>query len=605
MWDILKKLNRMFTRKHRIALLVLFGLMVVGALLEAVGLGLLPAFVLASVEPQRFMDHELAGPIIERLNLTTPRRLLMGGSAVLLFVFTIKSLYQCFLFYALARFIWNRQVQLGHSLFSAYMGVPYEFLLRHNSAELKRNVFSETVMVTGHVIRALLGIAMHAILALVVTSVLFVAQPMAAVTGITILGTAGGVFLWLTRFRVARSGQRRQAASRALIQTGEEAFNLFRDARVLGKESFFCDRYLVIARKHAMAMRTKYVVGRISQPMLELIAVGAILGVAVLLLFRGHDVASIAPMLALFAAALLRLRFSANHLAVSYNELRHNAPAVEVVYEHLAELGACPVGTIRQRDAATSVLRLTDRITVENVTYAYPSTDSDVLQNIDLVIPKGKAVAFVGRTGSGKSTLVDVLLGLLTPQSGCLKVDGTDIRSDPGAWRRNLGYVPQTIRLMDDTIRNNMALGVPADAIDEQRLEQAVCTAQLKEMLDALPAGLDTVVGEQGVRLSGGERQRIAIARALYRNPDVLVLDEATSDLDNTTEKALMEAITETSGGEKTLITIAHRLSTVQSCDCLYLLEAGSIVDSGTYNELLGKNAVFKHMAETDGGQSA
>jgi len=604
MLDTLKKLNRLFTRRHRMGLGVLLVLMLIGAVLEVVGLGLLPAFVVAAMAPDRFIEHELVGPVVTALTMTTPNRLLVGGSVILFAVFAIKNSYQCFLSYCLARFIWNRQVQLAHSLFAAYMDVPYEFLLQHNTAELKRNVLGETTIVATDVLRSVLMIALHGIVIIVVAAVLFAVQPEAAALGIAVLGLAGGLFLLMTRSLVTKAGRLRQSTRRAMIQTVEEGFTLFKDARVLGRQRFFCDRFLGNAEIHAGTARRKSIIRRISQPILELIVVAGILGMAMVLLFMGRDTVFIASVLALFAAALSKLRTSVNHIAVSYNVLRHSAPAVEVVYEHLSELGACQIGKkkAKQQLEEPRVLPFLSQITVESISYAYPDTMSEAIRDIGLTIPKGASVALVGRTGSGKSTLVDVLLGLLTPQSGCLKVDGVDIRSDPGAWRRNLGYVPQVIRLTDDTIRSNVALGVPADEIDERRLEQAVRTAQLKEMVDALPAGLDTVVGEQGVRLSGGERQRIALARALYRNPDVLVLDEATSDLDNTTEKALMAAIAKTSEGKKTLITIAHRLSTVQSCDCLYLLEAGRIVDSGTYKELLGKNTVFQHMAGTYGG---
>lgn len=606
MLDTLKKLNRLFTRRHRMALGVLLIMMLIDAALEVVGLGLLPAFVLAAVAPERLIENELVGRALEVMNMTTPRRLLMGGSVILLVILGIKSVYRFLLFHTMARFIWNRQVQLSHSLFAAYMGVPYEFLLQHNTSELKRNVFGETTLVATHALRSVLTIVMNTIVGVFVAAVLLAVQPAAAAVGIAVLGIAGGVFLLLTRAHVTRTGQVRQSTRRAVIQAAEEAFALFKDARVLGRQSFFCDRFLASSAAFAGAMRQKYVIGQVSKPVLEFIAASGVLGMAMILLRMGRDPVSIASILALFAVALMRLRVNVNNIAVAYNELRHNTAAVDVVFEHLRDLGGLPIGRKeKSQPAEEHVLSLLDRVTVEGVSYRYSGAVSEAIHDISLIIPKGASVALVGRTGSGKTTLVDVLLGLLTPQSGSLSVDGVDIQSDPAAWRRNLGYVPQTIRLIDDSIRRNIGFGLSIDEIDEQKLDRAVRASQLADMIDALPDGLDTVVGEQGVRLSGGERQRIAIARALYRNPDVLVLDEATSDLDNTTEKALMEAITETSGGEKTLITIAHRLSTVQSCDCLYLLEAGSIVDSGTYNELLGKNAVFKHMAETDGGQSA
>jgi len=335
---------------------------------------------------------------------------------------------------------------------------------------------------------------------------------------------------------------------------------------------------------------------------LEFIAVGGLLLIVLIMVFIGSDMAALIPTLALFGAAFLRLRATISQIVNGMTLVRYSIAAVDPIFDDLKLLQGV-VSLPSAPDASglapqeTTALRLKHTIRLDGVTYAYPNTETPAICDIDLTIMKGTSVAFVGKTGSGKTTLVNVLLGLLKPQRGCITVDGKDIHSNLRGWQANIGYIPQTIFLLDDTIRCNIALGLRDEEIDEKKIWTTIRAAQLENFVRSLEDGVETVVGERGVRLSGGQRQRIGLARALYHNPEVLIMDEATSSLDNHTESLVMDAL-EDLKEERTFIMIAHRLSTVRNCDRLYFMKDGRIEAVGTYDELSLKHPDFRRMAE-------
>lgn len=304
---------------------------------------------------------------------------------------------------------------------------------------------------------------------------------------------------------------------------------------------------------------------------------------------------AIIPILTLFAMATVRLMPSIQQLATLYTRLRYNIVSLDPIYNDLKELETASRKFVQERKL-NKPLPLNTEIEIRNVGYRYPDSDVQALRNISITIPKGKAVAFVGASGAGKTTMVDLILGLLSPEQGAVYVDGKDIRKNISGWQKNVGYIPQSIYLADETLRSNIAFGIPVDDIDDYKVMKAVRLAQLENLLDQLPEGLETIIGENGTRLSGGQRQRVGIARALYHDPEVLVMDEATSALDNITERQITKAI-ESLKGERTLIMIAHRLTTVKNCDTLYFMEGGRIVEVGSYEDLVHSNIHFKEMA--------
>jgi ATP-binding cassette subfamily C protein len=317
--------------------------------------------------------------------------------------------------------------------------------------------------------------------------------------------------------------------------------------------------------------------------------------IALVMVLQGRSMSSIIPILTLFGAATVRLMPAVNQVVQKLTQLRYYIYSLSPVHRDIMEMKDYHSQTM-QESHVTEKLPFKESLSLKNIWYKYPNSDDYVLKGINLTIQKNTAIGFVGPTGVGKSTIVDVILGLLESEKGQVLVDGEDIVNNKRAWQNNVGYIPQFIYLSDDTMRNNIAFGIPESSISEEKIEAAVEAAQLKEFVDRLPDGLDSIVGEDGVRLSGGQRQRIGIARALYDNPDVLIMDEATSSLDNLTEQNVIAAI-EAIKGERTIIMIAHRLSTVKNCDQLYLLEDGQVVQQGTYGELLQTSSQFRKMA--------
>jgi ABC-type multidrug transport system fused ATPase/permease subunit len=366
-----------------------------------------------------------------------------------------------------------------------------------------------------------------------------------------------------------------------ILQHLQQGFGGVKDVKVLGREEFFVEQYSEHLVGTAIVSRRFLIAQALPRFGLEILT---IMGLAVLvatMVGSGKDLASILPVLGLFGAAAFRLLPAVNRLITSLQTINSNRPLVDDLYRDLS----LPNPAIRSRSIGR---KFHDVIDIHDVSFRYESSPTEALSDVSLRVKRGEAVGLVGPSGSGKSTLVDVLLGLLEPQSGRVVVDGQDIRFDLRWWQDQIGYVPQSIFLTDDTLRRNVAFGLPKNEIDDDAVRAAIRSAQLEDFVSTLTVGLETVVGERGVRLSGGQRQRIGIARALYHNPGVLVLDEATSSLDTETEHGVMQAV-QALQGEKTVIIVAHRLSTVEYCDRLYRLENARIVDEGSFRDVIDR----------------
>ena len=592
----LRHLAALFPRRDHYKFAFLLFLMIVGAVLEMAGIGIIPAFAGIIVYPDKVLAYPVVGDTLKRLNIDTPQRLLLAGSAAVFVVFLIKNGFMAVNFVLQARFATNRMVQLRTRLFNAYMDASYPFHLQRNSAELMRNAGSEATQIGRSVLPKLLDFLTAVILFISVLLMLFVVQPVAAGIMFAALGSAGGLFVWKTQRVLHRAGHKAQEERKNSVRILKESLMGIKEARVLGCESAFAAAFHKSASISARAVRKVLIFQKMGQPYLETVGIATILLVVLLLVFwLGFTVAETLPILGLFAVALGRLRGAMGKLTQSVGTLRFQMVSIEPVYRDLKLLEAEP-GQRKLQDS-DSPLPLNKELAVESVTFFYENTDTPALKDISLTIPRGTSVAFVGATGSGKTTLVDVILGLLTPTEGHVRVDGVDVHAHWAAWHKNIGYIPQEIHLLDDTIARNVALGIPDKDIDRNALQAALDAAHLSWFIERLPNGLDTVVGDRGVRISGGQRQRIGIARALYHNPDVLIMDEATASLDNATEKAVVAAVEELKG-DRTLITIAHRLSTVQNCDCLYFLNEGCLEDRGTYSELLQRCQQFREMSQ-------
>ena len=599
MFNSLKKVFKLLPEGDSYKLSLLFIMMLVASVLAVIGISTVPIFVAVVIDAERVLSTPVVGPMLENRGISTPQRLVLFGAALLLFAYFLKNVYMIFFEYIKGKYMLNRKVLLQNKLFDAYMRSPYTYFISRNSAELLRNVSSEVDRVVNGTLNPLLVIALHLIMTIVIVIGLIFIEPLITISGIFLFGGMSWGFLKLTKNKVKLFGREslihRQAMNKSILQ----GLGGFKDAKVLNREPHFLKEYNFHARKHRYYDLWKGVINSMPMHLIELIALTGILFIAIVMVLQFRELNSIITVLALFGAVIVKLKPSIFQLISNTNTLRYNAYSVEAIYDDLEYLESRQVHKISMAPVSEPII-LKRAIEIKNLEFSYPDTSVPAVKNIHITIPKNSAVAFVGSSGAGKTTLVDVILGLLEPQKGTLSVDGKNVFDNIRAWQQNIGYIPQFIYLLDDTIRRNICFGIADEDIDDELLLEVVKTAQLAELVDGLEEGVETIVGERGVRLSGGQRQRIGIARALYNNPQVLVMDEATSALDNITERYLVKAIEELRG-DKTLIMIAHRLTTVQNCDTIYMMKDAEIIAEGTYEELLLSSAEFREMSLVDG----
>lgn len=601
----LVKLHRLLTPRERRAGLALGLMMAAAAALEVLGVAAIPAFVSAVIGEERLRASPLAGGVLDALGLHDTAGLVLWGAAALLGVFAAKTAFLVFNAQRQWRFISAVRDRLARRLLHAYMAAPFSFHLQHNSAELLRNVERETGVIAQQVIGALLELCTRLLILAAVLAFLLAMEPLITVFWLALFGSLAAFAVLSLGDRLKRQGLEEQAERKAVVQALYQGLGAIKEARVLGRERFFAEKVGASIARLSRALARRQTAAKAIAPVTELAAVSGLLALAVGLVFSGRDNDAILVTLSLFVVGLVRLKETMSAAMTHGAALRYNLVSIDPVHDDLARLArvqagaASDLGFVADAPAgpAPERRRLQEALTLHGVCFRYDGAAGPALCDVSLSIPAGAAVGFVGSTGAGKSTLLDVILGLLEPHSGAVRIDGERLTAAnaPG-WRRSIGYVPQAIYLLDDSIRRNIALGVPDGEIDALALQRTVRTAQLEPLLERLPAGLETVVGEQGARLSGGERQRIGIARALYRDPDVLILDEATSALDNATERAIIEAVSALRG-RRTLLMIAHRLSTVRACDTLYFLKHGRIEAQGGFEQLCALNPEFAAMA--------
>lgn len=478
-------------------------------------------------------------------------------------------------------------------MLKGYLSLPFEFHFRRNSSELICNITDSADQALRVVLSSIIAATSEAFIVAGIVVVLLITAPMVALIAVGVLFALLLLALRLTRRAMTEWGAQEHDLKRLTLETLRQTLGGLKEVKLRGRERFFYDRF---ARQQGGLMRLRHLSGALSvasRLLIETVFVCGTLLVVVLVTLRGVGTGVVA-LLGLYAYAGFRIIPSVNRILMHLGNIRYGTPAIEGLYGDLLIFRDSPVEVLESGDAGT--VRFVDRLVVERVSYTYEGAHAPALQEIDLTIRRGESVGIVGPTGAGKSTLIDLLLGLLRPSTGRITVDGVDMLTRLKAWQRKIGYVPQAVYLIDDTLRRNIAFGQLDEEIDERRLEAAVQMAQLHDVVAALPLGLATVVGERGIRLSGGERQRVAIARALYHEPELLVFDEATSALDNQTERELTRAI-EALHGQKTMLIIAHRLSTVRRCDRLVFLRDGRLAGLGSYDDLVEHNDDFRAMA--------
>ena len=585
---------------------ILVVLSIVGAVFEMLGALTIYLMMALLASPETVRDAPLVGGIVDRLPADDLSELRMLVAGVVLVFFLLRGVLIVVRAYAETRLVTDAGIEIADRLLSGYLAMPYTFHTRRNTAELIRNAYTSTVQLQSSVMLPM-AFAVGDLLVIVGLAVVVLAsEPLGGILAVVFLG---GVTLIIQRFlrpRLLAWSRREQDAAVGGLQAIQQSLGGIRDIKLLGQEATFLASHRHHRRRGARATYLSQAAGAIPRALIELGMVTAVVVLTFAVLSTGASVDETLAAIGLFAYAGLRLQPVLQRIVTSVNAIRSGSAIVDDLAADLAEIQAearrVSVATTSAFDGAGAITDapvLRDALVLEGVHFTYAPDEPSVrpaLRAVDLTVRRGEFLGICGPTGGGKSTLLDLMIGLLEPTAGVVRVDDRALDPAPAWWWAQLGVVSQQVFLTDDTLRRNIAFGVPDDAIDEERLARCVARAQLTELVERLTDGLDTLVGERGIRLSGGQRQRVAVARALYREPPVVVLDEGTSALDGATEAKLIAAL-DTIAPDRTLIAVAHRLATLRDADRILVVADGHVTDSGTYVELMGRSALFRDLA--------
>lgn len=550
----IKKISSLLSKREKSKIAYLTILMVIGGFLELLGVaGIFP--LISAITEGRVSDIN---------NITM-------FSLGLLCVYVIKNLFLMYMYSQVYKFVYDGRSKLATRLLEQYMKEDYEFHLGRNMAVIQRAVRSD---VDGfyHLVRCLLQLMSELIICVVLAALLFVSDFWMALFLVVLLGLCVSTVVVISRKKAKKLGADDMVAGSKMNQWLMQGIGGIKEIKLLSREDYFVNSFKEYSDKSSDNQRKQQVLIQLPRLLTETVSIGAVLLWLVIAAAYGMDLLSIVPTLAVFAVAAFRLLPSVgkiNGLLADYNFYR---PRVDFIYEDMH--GVQEITECNKSD--DKIISFNESIELSDVSFAYAGTEKYILDKVSLSIARGESVGVVGPSGAGKTTLVDVIMGLLKISAGDIKVDGVSVFEGLSSWQRLIGYVPQNIYLSDDSIRHNIAFGIPDEEIDDDRISECIKEARLLDLVYELTDGVETVIGDRGIRLSGGQRQRIAIARALYFSPEVLVLDEATSSLDNDTEAAVMEAI-EALHGKVTMIVVAHRLSTIEKCDKVYRVEDGKV----------------------------
>ncbi len=575
---VTKKFASVLSSHQKLRVFQLAILMVFGGILEICSVSLIVPFMNAVMSPDETMEKWYVKAVCELFDLHSPRTFLIIVAFAFAFIYIFKNIYLLLEFNIQYKFVYGNMFEMQRRLLDNFIHRPYEYFLKVSSAEVMRIIGSDTAAAFG-LLTTLLGAFTELVVAGMLVIAIFIITP-----GITICLAIILILLVLIINRVIKpilrnAGIENQQSAAGMNKWLLQAIQGIKELKIMNKESFFQSQYDQYGYKYVGALRKSGVYGVIPRFFIEAISMSSLFIIVAIVIYNGAELESLVPTLSAVAVAAMRLLPSANRISGALAGISYSEPMLDKMIENLKSVSGSDEISLAANEVLSETgveeyepITLNKEIKLDHITFKYPEGDKNILTDASMIIKKGEAIGVVGTTGSGKTTAIDVMLGMLNPSSGAVLVDGKDIKGNMRAWHDLIGYIPQAIFMLDDSIKGNVCFGEDKDTIDEDRLWKALEEASLADFVKTLPDGVDTQIGERGVRLSGGQRQRIGIARALYLNPSILVFDEATSALDNETEAAIMESIDKLQG-TKTMVIIAHRLTTIENCDHVYRVE--------------------------------
>lgn len=571
----LKKLRLLMDKKQKRQMALLVLMMFIGALLETMSISLVIPVVTAVIQPDILNKYAFVQSICDMFHIKTTLQFTIVAMVALILVFIAKDLFLFWQYRMMYRFVYTNQFQTAERLLRSYVNKDYEYFLNAETSVIQRSITADINNMYA-LILAMLQLASEIIVFIALGVTLFIMDPKMTLTLCVLLIVTLVVIKQIIKPIMNRTGKANQDYGAAMYEWITQTVTGIKEVKVNAKEQYFIGEYLKQGKGYINAMQTYSMFANTPKLLIEAVCITGMIAYMLVLVLSGADVGNMLPVISAFAMAAVRLMPSASRINNQLTQISFCEPFFLNVSDNLLDDISADKIDLSYAVEAKEKLPVTKEICLKNITYKYPNSDKYIFDHADLTIPVGSAIGIVGGSGAGKTTIVDIILGLLQLEKGEITADGVNIKEHYREWLKNIGYIPQMIALLNADIRRNVAYGVPEDQIDEEKLRHALEEAQLDQFVDSLPDKDKTSIGERGIRISGGQRQRIGIARALYEDPEVLILDEATSALDNDTEAAIMESINRLHG-KKTLIIIAHRLQTIEKCDMVFRVENGKI----------------------------
>lgn len=576
--DIVKKLRILLDRKQKISMIGLVFLMVIGAVLETCSIGFLIPVLSAILDIDSLMQYEIVEKVYHAFHMQNTTQFIILMMVILILLFVFKNIFLQMQHVVQYHFVYRNQYAMAKKMMIQYMKRPYEFYLNADTAVVQRNITSDIINMYALILCAL-QLMSEVFVFLFIMLATMILQPVMTAVLVAVLLVSLLVIKSVLKPIISKSGKENRENYAGLLKWIQQAVVGIKEVKIGNREEYFVDEYVACNGRYINALQRFSIYKNVPRLMIETVCVAGMLGYLIFMVAGGNSIDNMVPLLGAFGVAVIRLMPSANRISNYLTDIAYYKPFLMGISDNLQDELADERLAMDNLERIPDKLEIKEKVELRDITYAYPNTDVLIFDHADMDIPIGDAVGIVGSSGAGKSTVVDILLGLLKLREGKVTADGKDVlcKENYRQWLNNVGYIPQQIFMLDSTIRKNVAFGVPEDEIDEKRIWEVLKEAQLDEFVKGLPDGLDTGIGERGIRLSGGQRQRIGIARALYDDPEILILDEATSALDNDTEAAIMEAINRLHG-KKTLVIIAHRLQTIENCEIVYRVDGGKVV---------------------------